>query len=83
MNKKRISSIKVGKVIKISSKNTVVVLVESHKQHKRYKKMFKISKKYLVHYDEKTNVTQNMTVKIRSCRPISKRKSWCLDKVVI
>ena len=54
---------------------TVTVLVERRFMHPVYKKFILRTKKYLAH-DESNQVKTGQTVKIRECRPISKRKCW-------
>lgn len=70
-------SSKIGVVIKKSSDKTLVVSVESLISHPVYKKVYKKSKKYLVHCLDK-NITVGEVVKISSAKPISKNKSWLL-----
>jgi small subunit ribosomal protein S17 len=43
--------------------------------HPVYKKFIVRTKKYLAH-DESNQVKSGQNVKIRECRPISKRKRW-------
>jgi small subunit ribosomal protein S17 len=75
-------SVKQGAVVKLPSSKTVSVLVMTSRIHPKYKKIVKYSKKYLVHYDgtEKVNIGDN--VSIMSCKPISKNKSWRLEKIL-
>ena len=54
---------------------TVVVLVERRVMHPIYKKFIKRSKKYAAH-DETNALKTGDSVRIRECRPISKRKHW-------
>ncbi len=54
---------------------TVTVLVERRFMHPVYKKFILRTKKYLAH-DESYQVKTGQNVKIRECRPISKRKCW-------
>jgi small subunit ribosomal protein S17 len=54
---------------------TVTVLVERRFMHPVYKKFILRTKKYLAH-DETNQVKTGQNVKIRECRPISKRKCW-------
>jgi small subunit ribosomal protein S17 len=72
-NKRRTKS---GVVLKLSSLNTISVLVETLSSHERYKKVFKTSKKYLVHLDIGQKVNVGDKINIVSCRPLSKRKNW-------
>ena len=64
-----------GVVVSDKGEKTVVVLVERRVMHPIYKKFIKRSKKYMAH-DEVNAAKTGDTVKIRECRPISKRKHW-------
>jgi small subunit ribosomal protein S17 len=64
-----------GVVTSDVNEKTVTVLVERRFMHPVYKKFIVRSKKYLAH-DESNNVKTGETVRIRECRPISKRKRW-------
>jgi small subunit ribosomal protein S17 len=54
---------------------TVTVVVERRVMHPVYKKFIKQTKKYAAH-DEANTCKVGDVVKIRECRPISKRKTW-------
>jgi small subunit ribosomal protein S17 len=54
---------------------TVTVRVERRVMHPIYKKFIVRSKKYLAH-DETNRIKEGDVVRIRECRPISKRKCW-------
>ena len=77
---KKIST-KIGTVISDKSDKTVTVLVDRIKEHPIYKKKFKVSKKYQA--DDAANQYKiGDKVKIESCRPISKRKTFkVIEKV--
>ena len=77
MPKRQIS----GTVIKISGEKTVSIVVERKVIHPRYHKTVKRFKKYLVH-DEKGEVNLGDTISAIECRPLSKRKSFRLLKVL-
>ena len=64
-----------GVVVSDKGEKTVVVLVERRVMHPIYKKFIKRSKKYAAH-DETDTVKTGDSVRIRECRPISKRKHW-------
>jgi len=64
-----------GKVIKKSGDKTVSVLVTRQTTHPIYKKIIRVSKKYLAH-DEHNAITVGENVKIQETRPLSKNKSW-------
>jgi len=77
----KIKGAKTGVVLKISGVKTVSVLVEGFKTHPIYKKRYKTSKKYLTH-NEIEGVKVGNTVEIVPSRPISKRKTWQVKKVL-
>lgn len=64
-----------GVVVSDKGDKTVVVLVERRVMHPIYKKYIKRSKKYAAH-DETSAFKTGDIVRIRECRPISKRKHW-------
>ena len=64
-----------GRVLKNTQDKSISVLVERKVKHPVLGKFISKSKKYLVHYESGVfNVGDE--VKIRECRPFSKRKSW-------
>ena len=64
-----------GKIIKKSGDKTVSVLVTRQTTHPIYKKIIRVSKKYLAH-DETNSSSVGDHVKIVESKPLSKRKSW-------
>ena len=64
-----------GKVVKKSGDKTISVLVTRQTTHPVYKKIIRVSKKYLAH-DTDNKIIVGDTVKIQETRPISKNKSW-------
>jgi small subunit ribosomal protein S17 len=60
---------------------TLVVLVESHRNHPLYKKTIKKVKRYKVH-DEKNECQIGDTVKIVETRPLSKEKRWRVEEII-
>ena len=64
-----------GVVVSDKMQNTAVVLVTRYVKHPKYKKYMKQSKKYHVHNPE-NRAKEGETVTIRSCRPLSKTKSF-------
>ena len=66
-----------GRVIQNSQDKTISVLVERKVKHPVLGKFISKSKKYQVH-NESGIVNIGDQVKIRECRPFSKRKSWIL-----
>ena len=68
-----------GKVIKKSGDKTVSVLVSRQTTHPIYKKIIRVSKKYLVH-DADNTIAVGENVKIQETKPLSKTKSWEIIK---
>ncbi len=64
-----------GVVVSDKMEKTVVVSVESIKEHPRYKKRFKQHKKYKAH-DERGEFKTGDEVIIEESRPMSKDKRW-------
>ena len=72
---------RVGKVVSTSMDKTIVVLVETYKNHPLYKKRVKYSKKYKAH-DEENKAKVGDIVRIIGCRPLSKTKRYVLDSII-
>ena len=68
-----------GKVVKKSGDKTVSVLVTRQTTHPIYKKIIRVSKKYLAH-DESNTIALGENVKIQETKPLSKSKSWVIIK---
>ena len=64
-----------GKVVKKSGDKTISVLVTRQTTHPIYKKLIRVSKKYLAH-DSDNKIIVGDFVRIQETRPISKNKSW-------
>lgn len=64
-----------GIVVSDKMNKTVVVRVDTSKQHKIYKKRYIVSKKYKAH-DEYNQYKIANHVVIRQVKPISKDKKW-------
>lgn len=65
-----------GTVVSTKMQNTAVVAVTPrYVKHPKYKKYMKISKRYLAH-NEGNRAQEGDVVTIRSCRPLSRRKSF-------
>lgn len=64
-----------GVVISDKMDKTIVVSVERIKEHPRYKKRYKVQKKYKAH-DPENKYKVGDKVIIQECRPISKEKRW-------
>ena len=68
-----------GKVVKKSGDKTVSVLVTRQTTHPIYKKIIRVSKKYLAHNSDNT-IAVGENVKIQETKPLSKNKSWEIIK---
>ena len=73
---------KIGRVSSNKMDKTLVVLVESHRNHPLYKKTIKKVKRYKVH-DEHNECKIGDTVKIVETRPLSKEKRWRVSEIII
>ena len=71
----------VGVVVSNKMTHTIVVKVERKIKHPVYGKYIKRTKKYHAH-DQDNSCSIGDTVQITECRPISKTKSWALDKII-
>jgi small subunit ribosomal protein S17 len=64
-----------GVVVSDKMQKTIVVLVERTSMNEKYKKSFKVSRKFKVH-DEKNEYKVGDVVTFVETRPISKDKKW-------
>lgn len=64
-----------GVVVSTKMQKTVVVEVLRLKQHPKYKKYIRVSKRYKAH-NEDTTIKKGDQVTIELTRPISKEKRW-------
>ena len=71
----------IGQVVSDKMQKTVVVRVERTKEYPKYKKQYKIHKKFKAH-DEKGEFKTGDTVVIEECTPISKDKVWKVIKKI-
>ena len=71
----------VGVVTSNKMTKTIVVKVERQIKHPVYGKYIKRTTKYHVH-DNDNLCSIGDVVQIKECRPLSKTKSWMLDKVI-
>lgn len=70
-----------GRVVSNKMDKSIVVAVERMVKHPVYGKFIKRTTKLHTH-DEENVCAQNDFVEIRECRPLSKKKSWTLVKVL-
>ena len=72
---------KIGRVVSNKMDKTIVVVVESLKKHRIYKRTFKQTKRFYAH-DEENTCQVGDVVRIEESRPLSKLKRWRLVEVV-
>lgn len=70
-----------GKVVSDRMDKTITVAVDRQIKHPIYGKFITKTTKYLAH-DEDNNAKTGDLVQIMSTRPLSKRKTWRLVKVI-
>ncbi len=66
-----------GIVTSAPGQKTVTVQVNRMKMNEKYKKAYRVSRKYHVH-DEAGSAKVGDTVRFEECRPLSKTKRWRL-----
>ena len=79
--KDKVSKELIGKVVSDVNNKTITVLVETYKNHPKYGKRVKYSKKYSAH-DETNKAKVGDVVRIVETRPLSKTKRFYLAEVV-
>lgn len=72
---------KVGRVVSNKMDKTIVVVVESLKKHRIYKRTYKQTKRFHAH-DEQNTCQIGDLVRIEESRPLSKLKRWRLVEIV-
>jgi small subunit ribosomal protein S17 len=70
-----------GKVVSNKMDKTIAVSIERLVKHPMYGKYIRRTTKLLAH-DESNECKEGDTVSIKPCRPMSRRKSWMLVRVV-
>jgi small subunit ribosomal protein S17 len=70
-----------GRVVSNKMNKTIAVSVERLVKHPTYGKYVRRTTKLLAH-DEANECREGDTVSIKPCRPMSRRKSWVLVRVV-
>jgi len=70
-----------GTVTSSKMNGTIVVTADTHKSHPKYKKRYKVSKKYYAH-DPENKYQEGDAVTIYETRPLSKLKRWTVIEPV-
>jgi len=71
----------IGQVVSNRMEKTITVLIERRVEHPLYRKYVRKSTKLMAH-DENNECKEGDTVAIEECRPLSKNKSWRLQRVI-
>jgi len=69
---------KTGIIISNKMQKTLVVEVITYRNHPKYKKRYRVSKKFYAHTDDATKFNIGDEVTIAESRPLSKLKRWTL-----
>jgi small subunit ribosomal protein S17 len=72
---------KIGRVVSNKMDKTIVVVVETLKKHRIYKRTFKQTKRFQAH-DEENACQIGDVVRIEESRPLSKMKRWRLVEII-
>ncbi len=72
---------KIGRVASNKMDKTIVVVVETLKKHRIYKRTYKQTKRFQAHDEENTCQIGDI-VRIEECRPLSKMKHWRLIEII-
>ncbi len=70
-----------GVVSSAKADKTITVTVTSRETHPIYKKQYTVSRKYAAH-DEKNQAGEGDKVLISETKPVSKSKTWKLEKII-
>ncbi len=70
-----------GKVVSDKMDKTITVEVHNYKRHTKYKKRYRVTKKYYAH-DPQNTAGFGDTVLIEEHRPLSAKKRWLLKEII-
>ena len=73
--------VKTGRVVSDRMTQTIVVKVEEHRMHPRYRKHIRQHFKFHAH-DPRSEAGIGDLVRIEECRPLSRMKRWRLIEIV-
>jgi small subunit ribosomal protein S17 len=72
---------KVGVVVSDVCDQTVTIKVVTPSRHKKYQRIVRRTTRFMAH-DPQNRCKNGDMVEIRACRPISKRKTWRVLRIV-
>lgn len=75
------SKVLIGIVCSDKLDKTIVVSVQTRKEHPLYRKKYTVSKKFMAH-DSKNQAKIGDHVSIIACRPLSARKRFMLERII-
>ena len=78
---RNLRKVRVGKVTSNKMDKTIVVAIEEHVKHPRYKKIVKRTYKLKAH-DENNECHTGDRVRVMETRPLSKDKRWRLVEII-
>ena len=78
---RNLRKVRTGKVTSNKMDKTIVVAIEEHVKHPRYKKIIKSTYKLKAH-DENNDCNIGDTVKVMETRRLSKDKRWRLVEII-
>jgi small subunit ribosomal protein S17 len=73
---------KIGRVVSDAMNKSIVVEVERHVEHGRYRRTVKRTSRFMAH-DEANAAKAGDRVRIEETRPMSRRKRWILREVLV
>jgi len=69
---------KKGTITSLKQEKTITVTVHRYENHPKYKKRYRISKKYHVDNPENKEFEIGSEITFYECKPISKLKKWTI-----
>ena len=67
---------KTGEITSNKMAKTLVVAVHSYKNQPKYKKRYKVTKKFYAHVEDASKYNMGDTITIEETKPVSKLKRW-------
>jgi len=71
---------KTGKIVSNSQDKTLIIEVTTSKIHPKYKKSYKVSRKFYAHTPENKKFEIGDEITVYETKPISKTKRWTTEK---
>ncbi len=71
-----------GTIVSNRMQKTVVVRVDRLRQHPKYRKYYRVSRKFKAHVEDATSHAVGDRVEIVEARPLSREKRWKVARVI-